>query len=296
MYSDETMPVPDTPIFSSRTLTTRDQILFKRQSFLNQMKFLEERVITAEKRGWILGPPGTGKSVAAFAFARQLATKEGWVSSWVKFDTVIPLYCIRFVGDTWSSCKITDYSDVTELFDTGDTGDTARKHAVFVDGYRSGQHCTDTFLAHTRVWWNSDMDKRRLVIIASMAIHPRKSLDFEGHEEIFFEESWDKREYIMACSKAEMLNSVKANLDASLLCDADVTNPSVDDLISAKFYYAGGSARLMFCYNTATVIRLIAEMLSRTCQKQEYIITNIADRTNQTTNGLLNSYVSSSGV
>jgi hypothetical protein len=85
-------------------------------------------------------------------------------------------------------------------------------------------------------------------------------------------------------------------LDASLLCDADVTNPSVDDLISAKFYYAGGSARLMFCYNTATVIRLIAEMLSRTCQKQEYIITNIADRTNQTTNGLLNSYVSSSGV
>ena len=44
-------------------------MLYCRPNFHEQVKFLRERVLKDGHLGWVLGPPGTGKSTAAMAFA-----------------------------------------------------------------------------------------------------------------------------------------------------------------------------------------------------------------------------------
>ncbi|KAK8949860.1 hypothetical protein KSP40_PGU010602 [Platanthera guangdongensis] len=55
-----------------------DLVLYCRQNFLEQFEFIDKEVINKSRIGWILGPPGTGKSSAAFAFITTL-DKEEWV-------------------------------------------------------------------------------------------------------------------------------------------------------------------------------------------------------------------------
>ena len=47
-------------------------ILYCRPTFHYQFTFLRERVINNSRLGWILGPPGTGKSTTALSFASTL--------------------------------------------------------------------------------------------------------------------------------------------------------------------------------------------------------------------------------
>ena len=47
----------------------KDTILYRRNAVKKQFDFLKDKVIHDKMIGWIVGPPGTGKSMSSFAFA-----------------------------------------------------------------------------------------------------------------------------------------------------------------------------------------------------------------------------------
>ncbi len=60
----------------------KDLVLFRRTLFEEQFLFFSEQIIVNGALGWILGPPGTGKSATSFAFVSSLDKNE-WAVVWV---------------------------------------------------------------------------------------------------------------------------------------------------------------------------------------------------------------------
>ena len=143
--------------------------LYKRRSFCDQFDFLREEVLKNKKRGCIFGPPGTGKTVTAFAFARIFAA-EGGVVSWIKCVGGAAPYCIRFEGDTWSSCRITDSID--ELLET-----SSCLHMVMLDGFRSDKQELTELSTSVKDWRSSQPTERFVVVIASMPARVTNDVD-----------------------------------------------------------------------------------------------------------------------
>ena len=267
-----------------------DFILYKRNSFRKQIEFLEEQVIKGMKRGWILGPPGTGKSVSAFVFARNIAS-SGWISSWIKCIAGVPLYCIRFSGNTWCSSKITDNLTAIDLLESADESN----HMVIIDGYRNGKMDLEKLLKGTKEWWRDKISERRIVVVASVAAREGNDTDEQMHEEEFFEDSWVQEEFVAACEHPDLLAFAKINLDAPLRSDA-LNPPTTKDLIEAKMYYAGGSARYMFQFKTEKVIHEIRRAVGQVDNVPSYISQCIADTNKSIVNRLANSYHTPSGI
>ena len=267
----------------SCTSESGDLYLYKRESLISQIKFLEDNVLRDDKRGWVLGPPGTGKSAAAFAFAR-LKASEGWTVSWISFFDSAPLYCIRFENDQFSKCHISKSTDIIDILET------ENKHVVFIDGFRSGNLVGDQLIADCTSWWSSSHSSpRRLAIISSMAARKSRAHGPEGPAEAeFYEDSWLETELIAACRIPELLEAVSNYLDAS-------THLNMEDRIAAKFFYAGGSARYMFTKTTEEVKSIIEAALPESRNLVDYITSAIPDRNNNTINRILGSYRSSSG-
>ncbi|KAH9079947.1 hypothetical protein Ae201684P_020527 [Aphanomyces euteiches] len=76
--------------------------------------------------------------------------------------------------------------------------------------------------------------------------------------EFFHMYSWTRDEYREAVNNPEFFNLVKDNLDAKLPSDVNdptdlTTKDHLDDMVDLKFYYAGGSCRHMFDYQTQEV-------------------------------------------
>ena len=59
-----------------------DLFLYRRGDFEKVFTFLEDKVIGLGAIGWVLGPPGTGKSGSALAFISTLDRNE-WVITWL---------------------------------------------------------------------------------------------------------------------------------------------------------------------------------------------------------------------
>lgn len=84
-------------IFLSRTYwivysKSRPIYIYRREAVKKHFAFLEQEVINESAIGWILGPPGTGKSVTSFAFAMGLSRKE-WVITWIHVSETGPFWC-----------------------------------------------------------------------------------------------------------------------------------------------------------------------------------------------------------
>jgi hypothetical protein len=262
-----------------------DLILYKRQNLVAQLAFLEETVIVSGKRGWVIGPPGTGKSVASFAFARRKAS-EGWLITWITVFDGYPEYCVRFSGNTYSTCEIERDAPFSELLNPSID---SVKHVVFLDGYRKGITAADDYLNDCTRWWRSTKAtaSRRLVVVTSMAARKDRSASPEGpFEDQFQEESWLESELLAACENQALLQSVLPYLDAP----TSSPSPSVGERISAKFHYAGGSARFMFRMKTREVTKSISMAISEVPNLHMYINGEIADRNIGAVNRLLGSY------
>ncbi|KAJ8330315.1 hypothetical protein O5D80_001316 [Batrachochytrium dendrobatidis] len=215
--------------------------------------FLREKVIDNGILGWILGPPGTGKSTTALAFASTL-DKNDWVVTWIHLYIDCYPVCVRLEGDSKKSQEIYD-SNIDKLFDILHKVDESKQHIVFIDGYTSnGQKHIDVQQA-CYSWLEEDREKRRL-----------------------------EEEYIHAVQNDEFFNHVKAVLDSDLQIDS-----SREDLVRSKLYFAGASARCMFLFATKDVIQQTYGLVTFVNDIFPYVKGTIGDQSNNVVDRLFSS-------
>jgi DNA polymerase III delta prime subunit len=276
----------DSDYLAKTGLPTQKLVLYCRPTFHEQFKFLREKVIDGNVLGWVLGPPGTGKSTTTLAFASTLERNE-WVISWIHLDrNRFPVY-VRLEGDSKKSREIYD-ANIDELYEILKEIDSSKKHIVFIDGYAlNGRKHIDVQQV-CYFWLNKDREKRRLVVVCSMSSRykakPEKDMQLNVKE--FFVYSWKKEEYLEAVKHPEFFVNVESVLDTDLSVE---TVPSPENLVLSKLYFAGASARWMFLFPTKTIVEQTNESVASVDDIITYINGTIGDMSNHVINRLLSS-------
>ncbi|KAI3657466.1 hypothetical protein MP638_002729 [Amoeboaphelidium occidentale] len=304
-------------------------VLYCRPLFHEQFEFLRKTVCEDSYFGWILGPPGTGKSTTALAFASTLVRTE-WIVTWIHLSRRYLPVCVRYEGNQKKSLKIPQEgdNDVKHLLEC-DQGN--KKHIVFLDGFLANKQSHEAFMDAVASWRELDEENRRAVVICSMsspfmdAVASWRELDEENRRAVvicsmssrgenndaedalhnvkeFFVYSWELEEYIEAVQHEDFFNNVRDKLDAGF--DAEETSDataslaqgsssaivSIDRrraLIESKFYYAGGSCRYMFDFDTATVMEKLSTAIEKVDDIVPYIKRSIGPQSNHIVNRLI---------
>ena len=279
---------------------SQNLVLYCRPKFHQQFKFLQEAVIDNARFGWILGPPGTGKSTTALAFASTLNSYE-WVVTWIHLSRDDFPVCVRYEKGEKKSRVVDISRNWDELDEILYNVDDSAQHIVFVDGYAlNGLRHID--IQQQCNWWRKkDKVNRRLVVVCSMSSRGKTKLeeDMMNNFEEFFVFSWELGEYLAAAEHDAFFNNVKSNLDSSddlQLSLAETLQATCADLIKSKFYFAGGCSRYMFLFKTATVIEYLDNSVAAVSDIMPYITGVIGDISNNVINRLFSHFYRPGGI
>ncbi|CAK4669999.1 unnamed protein product [Aphanomyces euteiches] len=245
----------------------RDTFLYPRAQVKELWQFLSDRVIVAKIKGYTVGPPGTGKSMAKLSYVASLDRKE-WRVIWIHLCRQV---CSTFwdmgTNQSWlfepTEFKFPDYPDGQKLF-------------VCLDGFNNIQ-------GHEKVYCMIEkrlgrQEHNRFVICSSMSTLGKGNPDDDNRAgiEFFFMYSWTRDEYRAAVQDEEFLNSVKVYLDATPPSDMNeettlTGDEYLNDVMDKKIYYAGGSSRYMFQLSTGEVISRIEEAIKAAPNKADLV-------------------------
>ncbi|KAE8882915.1 hypothetical protein PF003_g32855 [Phytophthora fragariae] len=232
--------------------------LFCRDAAADLIAFLLDDVVRDGHTGFVVGPPGSGKSSTAAVFALALPRTSAWVVTWIHLIRDEPPICVRLEGNEKKTFKLLtpDLDDlVAILFEVEDT----KHHVVFLDGVTQN----DTELKVCTGWVRQKWDTRRLVLVTSMSSRRKVKLDDDAGKKAMQHNvpSWNLDEYLKAVEDDELFQSVLPYLDASddeeVPTDAASMRTWRELILLSKFYFAGGNARYMFGYPTATVMEAL---------------------------------------
>jgi len=254
-----------------------DLMLYCRPQVHELWEFLRDEVVAKNTRGWIVGPPGTGKSVCTLRFLASLDHEE-WSVIWIHLDELGD-FCVSMKGKQhW----LADDRSAFELPRQG-----SERLFVCLDGYKKyGEH--DALLRRIRVRFITEND--RFVVCSAMASRGLRDVESDNAVRIkpFVMYSWTLDEYVDAVKDEAFYDQVAPKLDTKL--DSQVNGDGENDentlsqqdqklrLLRLKFYYAGGSCRFMFQYPTDLVKAVVEESvldvddkvdLVRSCSRSE---------------------------
>ena len=260
----------------------KDIILYSRQMVKDQFKFLND-VVENSKFGWILGCPGTGKSTTTYSILPYFH-KKGWTTTWFHLYRNEPPACVQLKNGFKFTMNLSHYEDLEEIIVALDSEE---KNIVLIDGFTLEEDHKKV-LSFCTYWLKKNKTLNRIVIISSMSVRRKKNMDhdFELNVEEFFVDSWKIEEYLIAIQDEEFFNSVQENLDANISLDSLKIRD--DELIQSKYYFAGGSSRLMFAYPTKKVIESLNESIECVGDIIPYIETTIGDTSHDVINRLFN--------
>ncbi|KAG1686497.1 hypothetical protein DVH05_006511 [Phytophthora capsici] len=243
-------------------------LLYLRKEVMDGWKALSTFVVETYAELWIVGPPGTGKSCTAFAFACSLNRVDGtlgksWDVLWMSWSKGpdSELKCILFRGqDEKRTCSVLP-SDLPSFLQT-----LQEETFVFLDGYTQTPE-RRTSLGSCKYWRDQNKLQRRLVVVTSMGAVgkdwrpdlcgyiPSKATDVSEdlpissrvQDQVMFKMfSWTLSEYQEALKLDMFFDHVKDELGASGL----ILPVERMDLLADKFFVVGGSARMMFDVRT----------------------------------------------
>jgi hypothetical protein len=184
------------------------------------------------------GPPGTGKSTEAWAWAlwKARTTKKNvvWFHSTSKLITEV---IIDGNADTLSYRWVSqpELDEVIRL--------SACDFMVFDGLTGKNSQSINTALG---VWKRSGA-ARQFITTSSQAIKGTVEHKEEAGIDNFSVPSWTLLQYERACEDDALFDEVKQKL----VCGAHDATTSKPELLRAKYYYAGGCARWMFGFNFA---------------------------------------------
>ena len=226
-----------------------DVILYRRNAFEEQFEFMQKKIIDRGVLGWILGAPGVGKSVTAFAFGLSLDRAE-WDFIWVKLKRISNPMCIIFEGNQKFVAACTNEKIINMLKSTR----CSQQKFLILDGFVFGVAAHEEILRASTSWRDLDKAKRRLALICSLSTRGKKNDgdDLVDRVEEYMVYSWTLDEFLLAVSSPDLAKSVLTALG----CDS-ATTAAIQELVKQKHYFAGGCARYMFQLSTSEVIRSI---------------------------------------
>jgi hypothetical protein len=325
----------------------KDLVLYRRGAVIEQHKFLSDDVISNAALGWIIGPPGSGKSSATFSFVASL-DREKWEVMWIHLSRWLNPSIVIFHGNSKESmedCTNRDIQEILERFSRSD-----KMKFLVVDGYVQGSQGHDKVLATAYTWRKKDSKDRRLVVVCSMPSRRKENIfeDINNNVKVFDVFSWTLEEYLNAVKFHDFWVSVRDNFDAfsvdvdmPIAIESDHGTDSVDhgtdsvdregtmmaddetfddnetdestsnnlrpslsnfdnsenilhaeQMVNAKFQYAGACARFMFSVRTADVKLLIDHAISMLGNPKDLIA---GDRSENAINRLYACYKNTDG-
>ncbi|KAG1686496.1 hypothetical protein DVH05_006510 [Phytophthora capsici] len=280
-------------------------LLYLRKERMDGWKALSTFVVETYAELWIVGPPGTGKSCTAFAFACSLnrvggKLGESWDVLWMSWSKGpdSELKCILFRGqDEKRTCSVLP-SDLPSFLQT-----LQEETFVFLDGYTQTPE-RRTSLGSCKYWRDQNKLQRRLVVVTSMGAVgkdwrpdlcgyiPSKATDVSEdlpissrvQDQVMFKMfSWTLSEYQEALKLDMFFDHVKDELGASGL----ILPVERMDLLADKFFVVGGSARMMFDVSIEESVKLLQSPLESVNDINPYLDGSIGECASQTINRLL---------
>jgi hypothetical protein len=258
-----------------------DLVLFRREDVAKLFAFLRDDVVRDGRCGYVLGPPGSGKSATAAAFALTLARTDGWVVTWIGLSRMFPSGFVRLDGNAKQTASEYDLT-ADKIYHNLKGVDDAKQHIVFLDGVTADDRHK---VAPCVYWLKENRASRRLVVVTSMAA--RGKVDDVGELDLGFRDhfvsSWTLKEYLDAVQDDELFENVRAQLDSSDDVEPDETRliPTWrQTLVRSKYYFAGGNARYMFDRSTAQVVdspRQAVDTLSNIAQSAAGVVGDRSD-------------------
>ena len=181
----------------------------------------------------IEGPPGTGKSTIAWAWACAMAQQKDVL--WVHRDHTGSGNVAHLGGN----------SIVSFQSETQDLREFVRRSSasvIIVDGVTKK---SEDLMGACLVWRANGDDRHVVIVTSSQIVLPAE--DYQSHfMSKYSMPSWTLKQYNSACDNEEFYQCVEARLG---------NGESKEEQVANKFFLAGASARWMFAFDCDTLIK-----------------------------------------
>ncbi|EKX48475.1 hypothetical protein GUITHDRAFT_105622 [Guillardia theta CCMP2712] len=172
--------------------------LYCREDFNLQWGFLEEQVCKEGCLGWILGTPGTGKTMTTMSFMQSLSTEAGWRTMCVRIrkSGIVSIYQVD--GDVQKKCEANAKKAAVFLENVLEAwAGESHKYFLSLDGFVEGTQVHEDLYSVCLLWRHGDWENRRLVITTSMSSRRMKHFgeDLEEKAKELKVCSWTLEEY-----------------------------------------------------------------------------------------------------
>jgi hypothetical protein len=262
-----------------------DLIMYRRTSFDMQFLFFREQIIAKGVLGWILGPPGTGKSATSFAFISSL-DKE-WDVVWIHLTRQGDAFVIMLDGEEKHTFYCSE-NDVFDLLKEMRHQPSVTNNFLIIDGYVHEETGHHAILGEAKVWRSQNRLKRRLAVVSSMTTRGKVNYADDKKSNLLdlMVDSWTLEEHLQAIRHEEFSRSVLFFLDS-----IDPTEcPSHEEMVEEKFLVAGGCARYMFGMCASDVKRSICDAIASLEASPSANILSAGQRSGNAINRLFNQY------
>ncbi|DBA00562.1 TPA: hypothetical protein N0F65_006466 [Lagenidium giganteum] len=221
-----------------------DLLLYCRSQVRDLWSFVQDEVVAKNGRGFIVGPPGTGKSVSTLSYVASLDHQE-WNVVWIHLSNRL---------DTCLSLGTKEYWEIDDLSSFELPRVAGKKLFICLDGFLA---TTAHELFFKRVFAHLDKTNERLIVCSSMATLGKRNWedDHWTNIQVFFMYSWTHDEYVQAIADQTFYDKIVSKLDVKSFNEVNEDDDSEagwseeekkKHALDLKFYYGGGSCRFMF--------------------------------------------------
>jgi hypothetical protein len=225
------------------------RLLYFREEAAMLWDHLDEFLTNAKRGLEVEGCPGVGKSCKVWSWLCSVNVRSqdtsNYFAIWIHISSRMIAYAVILGKNDllWRKFNPNDAPAMLAFI--------RQSHIklIILDGFRDDEQCLVSIRAEA---FSSDMIEK-IIIVKSMGGKRHFYDDQIDDVSIIKISPWTEGEYLEAVSNFDFLRSILPFLDPQ--GRTTVPSEEVCELVSRKFHYVGGSARLMFAMSTDDAMR-----------------------------------------